>query len=233
MNRLAVNSFIFVISCIFSSSALANTPSNKNTNPLADNYTGAFSQFYGLKTTRHLTLLKVKGYQQTENYTCGPASVMSLMHFYGLLKDNQMNHKTELKIAAEMNTSKKTGTSPQQMVTWLEHHGFNVKSGQNGTVEMLQNNLKKGIPVMVDWADWGGHWVVTTGYNDDKKDTAYNNDSIYFADPSVHFDNVKSMNGILVFNPERFESMWFDAQFFNPGHLVKGIYIIATPKNKA
>jgi len=185
-----------------------------------------------LSSTKNLTMLKVKGYQQTEDYSCGPASVMSLMNYYGMLKDSDMNKSTELKIIKEMGTTKESGSSPQQIITWLKNHGFDVKSGINGTLSMLQDNLKNGIPTIVEWMDWGGHWEIVTGYDAVGKTYDNDKDTIFFANPSAHFENanIKFFNGITKFNPDRFASMWFDAQYFNPGHLVKGIYIIAVPK---
>ena len=197
---------------------------------LSNQYSSHIAHFYGLKSDKNLTILNVKGYQQTEDYTCGPASIMSLMYYYGMLKDKEMNHETEVRIAKEMGTSEDSGTTPMRMATWLKQHGFDVQSGENGTLDMLQANLKKGIPTIVEWVDWGGHWVVTTGYDVGGKKPSDDKDTIFFADPSAHFDNVKYINGVTTFNPDRFASMWFDAQYFNPGHLVKGIYIVAVPK---
>ena len=172
-------------------------------------------RFYGVKPTEKLTIVNVKGYQQTEDYTCGPAAVMSLMHFYGMLKTSQMTHSTELQIAKEMGTSKDSGTSRQQMVTWLLQHGFDIKSSTKGNLDLLRSQLEKGVPVIVDWIDWGGHWVVATGYT---------KDIIFLADPYVQHNNVKFIDGINSFNINRFAYMWYDS------HLVPGIYIIAVPK---
>ncbi len=233
MSSIKSKSFVLVMLLIFSAPSIAFQANiaNKNTTAL-DKHRNEVAHFYGLKSVKNFILLPIKGYQQTEDYTCGPASVMSLMNYYGMLSSKQMNKTTELKIAKEMGTTKEVGTSPQQIINWLEHHGFEVKSGENGTVSMLQDNLKKGIPTIVEWIDWGGHWEVVTGYNAVGKTSDEDKDTIFFANPSAHFENanIKFINGITIFNPDRFASMWFDAQYFNPGHLVKGIYIVAVPK---
>lgn len=225
MSFLKLKSPLTVALLLFSLSAFA-----LHENP--DSYRNKIAHFYGLKSAKNLTLLKVKGFQQTEDYTCGPAAAMSLMSYYGMLKDSEINKATELKIAKEMGTTTKTGTSPQQMVTWLAHHGFEVTSGENGTIAMLQENLKKGVPTIVEWIDWGGHWVVVTGYDARGKTPQEDKDTIFFADPSARYQNanIKFINGITIFNPDRFDSMWFDAQYFNPGHVVRGIYIVAVPR---
>lgn len=218
---------------MFSSSTFAYQINMANQGAVAsESYRNQIAHFFNLKSVHNFTLLTVKGYQQTENYTCGPASVMSLMNYYGMLKDDQMTKATELQISKEMGTNDDVGTLPQQMITWLEKHGFEVKSGVNGTVDMLRDNLKKGIPTIVDWIDWGGHWEVVTGYNAIGKTVDDDKDTIFFANPAANFDNknIHFINGITSFNPDRFASMWFDAQYLNPGHLVKGVYIIAVPK---
>jgi predicted double-glycine peptidase len=189
-------------------------------------YAQNVANYYHLDSIQNLTLLPVTSYQQTLDYTCGPSAVMSLLHHYGMLKDDQMTAATEIKIAKEMGTSESNGTSPKQMASWLQKNGFKVKLGLNGNNKLLIDNLKKGIPTLIEWIDWGGHWVVVTGYFHDKTKGF---DNILLADPAAHFDSKDSYKGITLFNAERFESMWFDAQYFNPGHLVKGVYIIATP----
>ncbi len=66
-----------------------------------------------------LTMLKINSYQQTIEYTCGPAAVVSLLRYYNRTGD-------EMTIASEMGTSTTTGTTPQQMTSWLNLNGFLV-----------------------------------------------------------------------------------------------------------
>lgn len=188
------------------------------------------AKFFGFHANENLTLLGVKAYQQTEEYTCGPAIVMSLMNYYGMMSTTQMNKSTELRIAKEMGTSVTEGTSEKQMVDWLGKNGFTVKHGENGTISMLRNNLKNNIPVIVEWIDWGGHWVIVSGYNKKGKTPEENQDTLFLADPSIDYDNVKTIEGITTFNAYRFFNMWFYVDPLKPKHFVKGLYIIAVPK---
>lgn len=197
-----------------------------------DTYKNEIAKFYEIPNVHHLTLLHIEGFQQTTEYSCGPATIMSLLRFYNMIKPEDMNKITEKRIIKEMRTNPDTGTNPQQMISWLQHHGFEVKYGENGTIEMLVNYLNQGIPVIVEWIDWGGHWELVVGYDQAGKSIDGDKDTIFFADPAAHFDNVKSIHGLTSFNPDRFNSMWFDTQYFKPGKLTKGIYIIATPKVK-
>lgn len=230
MFYLNIKNVVIFLLILISTSIVANTQFEDNRHP-SKKYIDSVAQYYGLNSIQNLTLLKLKTKQQSLDYSCGPAAVMSIMNYYGLLKDNQMKDATELKIVKEMGTNADIGTTPEQMVTWLKNHGFDVKWGTGGTLEMLQDNLKRGIPTLVEWIDWGGHWELVIGYNKAGKSPIEEKDTIFFADSSAHFDNVKYINGISAFNPDRFNTMWFDAQLFNPGHIIKGIYIIAIPKN--
>ena len=174
--------------------------------------------FDGLKSSESLTLLDLRAYQQTTSYTCGPCSVLTLMNYYGQKGD-------EMNIAEEMGTSKKKGTNPKQMVTWLENNGYDVEWAENGSIERLRENLKKGIPTIVEWIDWGGHWVVCVGY-DDRGTKEKTDDVIIFADPSDSHDD--NPDGITYFNAVRFSYMWFDAFLFD--RPMNKIYITAVPK---
>lgn len=193
-------------------------------------YENAAIKFYNLQDTKELTLLNFSAYQQTTDYTCGPAAVMALMHYYKMLDDRKMNHATEMRIAKEMGATEEMGASETQMATWLAHHGFSVQLGTHGTIPLLRESLKKGAPILAEWIDWGGHWVTVVGYNVRGKNAANKIETVFLADPSSRYDDVKVLNGVIAFNADRFDAMWFDAQYSKPQHLVKGIYILATPK---
>ena len=192
------------------------------------------ANYYDMTPNPWYVSLGVKGFQQTTAYTCGPAAVMSLMHWYKLLDKSEMNAATELRIASEMGTgdmkSPRPGTTTEQMVHWLEQNGFVVASGEDGSLELLRGYMNKGIPVLVEWIDWGGHWVVATGYHAAYESPAKGPDTIFFADPSSHWANPNNPDGISSFNAWRFRDMWFDIQYLNPGHITRNVYIIAVPR---
>ena len=192
------------------------------------------ANYYEMKSSPYYVSLGVKGYQQTADHTCGPAAVMSLLRWYGKLSVSDMTPTTEMRIAREMGTgemsSPRPGTTTEQMVSWLEKNGFVVASGEDGSLELVRRYLNKGIPVLVEWIDWGGHWVVATGYHAAYESPEKGPDTIFFADPSSHWGNPNNPDGISSFNAWRFRDMWFDAQYLDPGRLVKNVYIIAVPK---
>ncbi|MDR1941388.1 MAG: C39 family peptidase [Endomicrobium sp.] len=192
------------------------------------------ADFYKLKnkSDKNFVFLKnFKGYQQTTNYTCGIAAVMSVLHYYGKLKKRQLNHKTELKLAKEMHTSKKHGTTPQQISGWLKSAGFKVKNAKNGNLRTLRANIKKGIPVIVEWIDWGGHWAVLCGYHKRFQKNKRIVETLFLADPAVQWYSTNNPDGISSVSSLRFKFMWFDAQHFSPGKLIRNIYITVEKKD--
>jgi hypothetical protein len=172
------------------------------------------------KPTEGLTFIDVDSYQQTTEYTCGPASVVSLLGYYGMSGD-------EMAIASEMGTNSTNGTNPDQMTNWLNQNGFTASWHKNGTLEMLRTNLANNIPTLVEWIDWGGHWVLVIGY-DVRNPEDIMDDVIIFADPYDHHDD--NPDGISWFNAQRFYYMWFDALYF--GNLTMRVYINAVPNAK-
>lgn len=183
--------------------------------------------------TANFTLLKTISYQQTTSYTCGPSVVMSLMHHYGMLSTNEMNQKTEFRLAKEMGTTA-WGTTQDNMVAWLENHGFNVQSGRGIETETLMDNLRKGIPTIIVWNDWSGHAMLVIGYYVKGTNSNGSKDVLFFADPSTSsylVDSERTFFGVNTITTDDLEFNWFNAQyFFNPSHTAVGMYIIATPK---
>jgi len=109
------------------------------------------------------------------------------------------------------------------LAAWLEANGFDVVWGEGGTLELLRNNLARGIPTLVEWIDWGSHWVVVIEYDTRGTDSP-RDDLIVFADPSDAHDGQK--DGLTEFNAACFQAMWFDAFLFDLA--MHRLYITAT-----
>ena len=133
----------------------------------------------------------------------------------------------EIRIAPEINpnVSEKVGINTEPVATWFTRRGWNATWGTGGSPELLRSNLKTGIPTMVEWMDWGGHWVVVVG-NDTQGNEIIWDDVIIFADSvDSHDDRV---DGITGFNYGEFDAMWFDAHYF-PEHMRDRAYVVAVP----
>ena len=211
---------IFVVFVLFLIIPLATC---KKENKQPDENLQTHGDFYVTDITKGtpregFTLLDVDSYQQTTEYSCGPSAVVTLLDYFGKQGD-------EMTIVEEMGTSTTTGTTPQQMANWLDAHGFDVSWHENGNLDTLTNNLKKQIPTLVEWSDWGGHWVLVVGYDTRNTETIWD-DVIIFADPYDRHDD--NMDGLTWFNAGRFYYMWYDALLF--GTVMRQVYITATPE---
>jgi Peptidase_C39 like family len=180
---------------------------------------------------KHLVLTNVYSYQQTTNYTCGPSVVMTLLQHYGKLSASQMNRETEMRIAKEMNTTE-SGTSQLDLVAWLRKNGFSVSYGQNVSLDMLINNINRGIPTIIAWNDMIEHAMLVVGYNSEGETPSGKNDVIFAADPASSNtidDNGLTIRGIDSLSPDQLEYNQVNANFFNPTHSAIGMYIVAVP----
>jgi hypothetical protein len=179
-----------------------------------------------LKSNDHLTVIPLKSFrQQVTNYSCGAVAAMTVMSYYGKPVNN--TDEEEILIAHQMNrnVSDTTGVNPEQLAGWFNRNGWNASWKTGGSREMLLSNLKAGIPTMVEWIDWGGHWVVVVGYDTRGTETIWD-DVILFADSvDCHDDRV---DGITYANYGEFDAMWFDAHYF-PAGMQNRAYVIATP----
>ena len=179
-----------------------------------------FSQldFYNMKSTDTLTILSnFKTYQQTSEWSCGVVAAMMVMEYYGQLGD--WNEET----LAQLRTN---GLDPE--ATSLESillifdavGGFEVNSTYNYqpetmfeeiSLDMIQEYLKNGIPVIVGWNDWGGHWQVVIGYDTMGTETQQD-DVIIVADSYDTTDH--NQDGYGVYPAERFYYNWTMYDFF-------------------
>ena len=189
-------------------------------------YTGI--DFGTLQSNEHLTVLPLASYrQQVTNYSCGAVAAMTVLSYYGVPVNN--SDAEEVRVAHEIypDVSEKTGVNPEQMASWFARQGMNATWGTGGSQSMLRGNLKNGIPTMVEWIDWGGHWVVVVGYDDRGTEIIWD-DVIIFADSVDCHDDL--VDGITYFNYGRFDAMWFDAHYFRE-NMRDRAYVIAVPGN--
>jgi len=195
-------------------------------NPLPEPryYTGI--NFDTLKSGNHLTVISLKSYrQQVTNYSCGAVAAMTVMSYYGRPANNTDDE--EILIAHEMypSVSDMTGINPGQLASWFNRNGWNATWKTGGSRQMLLDNLKAGVPTIVEWMDWGGHWVVVVGYDNRGTEILWD-DVILFADSvDSHDDRV---DGITYANYGQFDAMWFDAHYF-PANMSSRAYVIAVP----
>ena len=165
---------------------------------------------YNQRSNANLTIISgFKTYQQTSEYSCGPACALMMMHHFGV-------EVGEDELVKEAGTVPVIGTSTEGMVKLFEKRKFKVETSaerKNGTFgdmrefrEFALKHLAQGHPIAVDSVEWGGHWMVIIGYDTMGTDTM-DDDVIIFADPYDTTDHVH--DGITVLSAERFYSAWF------------------------
>ncbi|MDD2993275.1 MAG: papain-like cysteine protease family protein [Pygmaiobacter sp.] len=74
-------------------------------------------------------------------------------------------------------------------------------------VKWVVGNLKAGRPIMVEWADWDGHWQAIIGY-DNNGTPGIGDDILIFADPYDTSDQWQ--DGYYYYPLERWFYMWSD-----------------------
>jgi predicted double-glycine peptidase len=110
--------------------------------------------------------LEIEGvpFIRQDSQFCGPASLASVMTFYGV-------HEDQKKIGAAVYSEKLQGALITDLERYARQEGFETKSGQ-GTVEGLKTEMDRGRPVivLVDLGFWvvsKPHYLVVIGYDDD------------------------------------------------------------------
>lgn len=110
--------------------------------------------------------LEIEGvpFIRQDSQFCGPASLASVMTFYGV-------HEDQKKIGAAVYSEKLQGALITDLERYARQEGFETKSGQ-GTAEGLKKEMDRGRPVivLVDLGFWvvsKPHYLVVIGYDDE------------------------------------------------------------------
>jgi hypothetical protein len=185
----------------------------------ADAYDGALdhpgsryyvmNDYYGMQSGGGLHILSgFETYQQTTEYTCGAASALMVLHRFG------EDRYDEMTIAALAYADESKGISVEALAGFFSQLGWNVEghadtepafSDIEEAEAYLIEKLDAGIPVMVDWVDWAGHWQVVIGLDVCGTDDPYD-DVLILADSYDITDHCQ--DGYYVFPFGRFFGMW-------------------------
>jgi predicted double-glycine peptidase len=119
--------------------------------------------------------------RQATPYTCGVASLQSILFYYG-------DEWREDNLAKELKSDPDQGTNVNEIVRLARARGLAVETRENMSVEELKRLVADGHPVMVALQAWGdrpetyaedwedGHYSIVVGYD---------RGNLYFMDPST------------------------------------------------
>ena len=166
--------------------------------------------FYGMQSTETLTILpKFRTYQQTSNETCGQACAIMVLDYYN--KRGNWN-EDNLRALSVDHSVIHCGTCLEQMVEMFQKiGGFQVESsadlkGSPIDETMIQMYLADGVPIIIGWADRGGHWQVIIGYDNMGTPDNLWDDVVILADPADDTDH--NQDGYYLCSMERLMSCW-------------------------
>lgn len=183
--------------------------------------------FYNMKSDDTLTILEnFKTIQQATEWTCGPASALMVLEYYG--KRGDLN---ETDLVALRKNDVAGATTLQQMInifeglvpSWDIYSTYDMEDADEMPMDMLLNFLKEGKPVIIGWDDWGGHWLVVIGYDTMGTETTAD-DVLILADAYDTTDH--NQDGYLIQPFERFYYNWgntFDPDFS------RNVFLVPTP----
>lgn len=166
-------------------------------------------------SNKHLTVLThYPTYQQTTEYSCGPAAALTVLWYYGY------RNETENSLVDKIGTSSEIGTHVKQLADYFRSIGWTVRTNLPGkktfdTYEafaaFVRQELTAKHPILVANVAWGGHWRVIIGYDTMKTDSTLD-DVLILADPADTGDH--HQDGYGVENGPEFFWSWFMYQLF-------------------
>lgn len=180
------------------------------------------ADFYNTSPTDTLSILPhFKTIQQTSWWSCGVASAMMVLNYY-----DKLGGYTEETLAAlrSDHSEQHIGTCLDQMIEMLSAiDGIQLETTYDyqenlDAIDMnwFREHIEAGIPIIIGWNDWGGHWQVAIGY--DTMGTEYEGDDVLIvADPFDTTDH--NQDGYGVYGIVRFINNFTFYDFFGEDEL--------------
>ena len=177
----------------------------------ADSAYYAIHDFYNAVSEGDLHILpRFETYQQTTEYTCGAAAALMVLHWYGT------DGYDEMQIGEMVEIDPEKGTSVEGLGAMFEALGWKVElhadteyyfADEYEWRDFIIEHIDAGIPIMIDWTDWGGHWQVVIGVDECATEDPYD-DVMILADPYDITDHYQ--DGYYTYPLGRFFYMWFE-----------------------
>ena len=201
------------------------------------------NDYYNMESEGTLHILTgFSPYEQSTEYSCGPACGVMLVNWFG----GDTEKYDELTICKLSGTTEEAGTDAEGMngffkdeLGWYTEFNFSTKDKfswddsddplqdfEDYCVEMIDN----GVPITVDWSDWGGHWQCIIGIDTCQEDNSAD-DVLIFADPYDTSDHYQ--DGYYTYSAERFFYQWHEGEASTLDGPAQQPYLVVMPMDKA
>lgn len=144
------------------------------------------NDYYNMESSGSLHILsRFDTYQQTTDFTCGCAAARMVLHYFG--EDDY----SERALCEMMDVSETEGTSVEAMIDLFTKLGWQVESyaatqplftDEDAFHDYVVEKLDAGMPLLIDWLDWAGHWQVIIGVDTCSPESS-DDDVLILADP--------------------------------------------------
>ena len=122
-------------------------------------------------------------HQQETDYSCGPASLLAVLRYWGAFKGKERD------LYGPLETSKKDGTEPPKLRDFARSLGLSAELRTGMTLADLRAALGRGETVIVDIQAWRENPHSTKPWKDDWEDGHYvvvigmDAKDVFFEDP--------------------------------------------------
>lgn len=208
--------------------------------------------FFNAKSTGALTLLEqFQTYQQTRPYSCASAVALMVLWRFGVQDTRELDIADAMAAYHGLPSETRRPVPVSDLRRYFRERGWHVSSNIEHTLPLAPGELAKpwtltqhrsfpteksfgrfcrwclrrGLPIMVENIDWGGHWRIIVGYDTLGTETTAD-DVLILADPHDTGDHCQ--DGFVVEHMEKFFATWFDA-FILPDNEKLQPWLVAWP----
>lgn len=192
-----------------------------------------FNDYYNMTSDETLHILShFETYQQTSEYTCGAACSLMVLNWFSAKK----YHENVIAQLIEAHPTK--GSTVENIADFFDLIGWTAEYNAQTekrfqTLEEFQafviDHIDRGIPILVDWVDWAGHWQVIIGIDTCGTETPYD-DVLIVADPYDITDHFQ--DGYYTVPLGRFFGMWREGPCAEKQQPYLQPYVVAYPREK-
>ncbi|QOX65598.1 hypothetical protein FRZ06_20680 [Anoxybacterium hadale] len=199
------------------------------------NYYWPQHRYYDAESNDTLTLLtNYKTAEQTTGSNCGPTSALTVLEWFGERGDLNENDLVALRektrwggatMLDQMQNIFENLSSLGLTDGWELYSSYDNKYGLYDS-DWIQDTLSNGIPIMVGWNSFGGHWQVIIGY-DNMGTPGTADDVLILMDP---YDSTDHRND--GYNIQSYERLAYGRQGFDNAVGYKGtLFLTAVPSD--